>query len=170
MLAKIWLLFGWFYFGSVSLALVYLFLPVQLGQKLLRLALLVVIFVFAIPQISQAYTQEYDFYQEYKQLLNDSNEQKISYKAGDFYKTYYTEWRKHLNFPEQVALVNKSTKEFHYARMYLYPQAVIEYKTDQPLEPGLYLADMDLAPTFGDAEQIASESGKILFKVGKETN
>lgn len=68
---------------------------------------------------------EVKLYAETKKTLFDRFEQKISYETGTYYNTYYRVFRPLVHRGQVVHLLNVSTREYHYARMYLFPATVV---------------------------------------------
>jgi hypothetical protein len=116
-------LLGWFYISLILFIGISLFLP-KIWKKM-KYAVFGGILIVSTVLFFQ---QSIDVYKEtafaWKSVFL-TNEQKIALQAGDYYKQYHQEIIRAIPANTQrIALYSVPVREYHYARMYLYPFAV----------------------------------------------
>ncbi|MBI5151207.1 MAG: hypothetical protein HZA34_01405 [Candidatus Pacebacteria bacterium] len=111
---------------------------------------------------------EVQLYAETKKTLFDRFEQKISYESGTYYNTYYRVFRPLVHRGQVVHLLNVSAREYHYARMYLFPSSVVISET-LPKSPSLAVVNTSTYASLKQVRVLGQSGDKYLIQteVGK---
>ena len=118
-------LLGWFYISLIIYAALRVFTKGEL-RKIIDTAFFVVIGVVSLYNIGMNVRDEIAIVPFSMKSFYVPFEQKIDHEAGDYYGLYYVAFHSHVKRGEIVNLVGVGSREFHYARMYLFPASVVQ--------------------------------------------
>ncbi len=118
-------LLGWFYISLLIYALLRLLIKGEL-RKTIDAVFFVGIGLVSIYNIGMNVWDEIALVPFSMKSFYVPFEQKIDHEAGDYYGLYYVSFHPHVQRGEIVNLVGVGSREFHYARMYLFPASVVQ--------------------------------------------
>lgn len=118
-------LLGWFYTSLIVYALARVVIKGEL-RKLIDAVFFVAIGVASLYNIGLNIREELSFVPFSMLSFYTPFEQKIAHEAGDYYDMYYVVFHPHVKRGEIVNLIGANSREFHYARMYLFPATVVQ--------------------------------------------
>ena len=161
-------LLGWFYVTLFGLVVTMAVLPKQWKQLLYKI-FFVGFATYALFLSLQAFRDELTLFPLSRKSFFDTFEQKISYESGEYYQMYYHRFRPYIHRGEVVNLLKVSSREYHYARMYLFPASVSQVSAVPRDSVLVILGEGDLKNLVG-AEVLATYGGKSLVKTKESTN
>ncbi len=121
-------LLGWFYFSLFGFVLAMILLPKSWKRSVYKIFFASFV-IYALFLSLQSFRDEVLQFPLSQKSFYDTFEQKISYQAGEYYRMYYRTFRPYVHGGEIVNMLNVSTREFYYARMYLFPADVSQVST-----------------------------------------
>lgn len=118
-------LLGWFYISLFIYALLRVITKGEL-RKAIDAVFFVAIGIASLYNIGLNIQEELAFIPFSMKNFYTPFEQKIAHEAGDYYDMYYLAFHPYVKRGEIVNLISASSREFHYARMYLFPATVVQ--------------------------------------------
>ena len=161
-------LLGWFYFCLLG----FVAAMVLLSKSWKRLVYKIFFAAFAIYALFlslQGFHDELLQFPVSRKSFFDTFEQKISYESGEYYQMYYRSFRPYIHYGETVNMLNVSTREYYYARMYLFPADVSQVST-VPKNSTLVIVGKGDLKSMAGAEVLATYAGKYLVKTEEVLN
>ena len=161
-------LLGWFYLGVAGIfALVLIFRitkHVRLG-KLIEKYIFVIVGAWMLMLSIQNLNAEFELFPESKKSFKDTAESKIEHEIGGFYTKYYKAFRPYVSGKlNDVNLIGADSKEFHYARMYLYPTVVLEATSTHDGNTRYHIVPENMLGSIENYKEITRADGKVLIE------
>jgi len=157
-------LLGWFYLLLGGYAALRVCTRGKL-QSFFDVCMFGFIVVMSAPFIWNSITFETAQYQTSMKSFWVPFEQKIAHEAGEYYDLYYGAFHPHVKQGDVVNILGVSTREYHYARMYMYPAFLLQVDA---LPQGEFTAivNKENMKMYPHTRVRAQYGGKYLIDVG----
>ena len=160
-------LLGWFYLSLAGFFVAMLLLPKKMKVFVHKIFLLG-FGCYALFLSLGFLRDEAAQFQVSLRSFHDTFHQKNIYEAGSYFNLYHDFFRPYVGFGDLVNLLNVPTREFYYARMYLFPAGVMQVQ-EAPSDSVLMIAPLEDAKHIVNAIGIATHSGKVLLRTPGST-
>lgn len=157
-------LLGWFYTSLIVYAVLRMVTKGEL-RKIIDAVFFVVIGVASLYNIGLNIREELSFIPFSMRSFYTPLEQKIAHEAGDYYDMYYIAFHPYVKRGEIINLIGANSREFHYARMYLFPATVVQVDK-LPDAPYIAMVGDDTLKALKTAKVRTAFHGRNLIEMG----
>jgi len=161
-------LLGWFYFSLLGFMVAMILLP-KSWKRLVYKIFFAGFALYALFLSLQGFRDEALQFSVSQRSFYDTFEQKISYQSGEYYHMYYRTFRPRVHRGEIVNLLKVSSREYLYARMYLFP-ADVSQADSIPKDSGLAIVGKGELKGLKGSEVLATYADKYLIRTKEQSN
>lgn len=160
-------LLGWFYLSILGVVLIvgalHLFHKKNLAviiEKIVVLGIACTALILAFGNIRKEWKETQKAWKSFR----DSATAKINQEVGGNYRIYYKTLRPLVKNVHDVNLIGADAREYHFARMYLYPTLVLDAQTVNDGNTAYSIVPENLAERLDQYTEIARVDGHVLMQ------